>query len=180
MRSFLRFTTIALGLILAGRLTLAQDKMAAPSRAGGPPTAEVLGKLHRSNVKEIRMGEMARDHGKSKETKEFGQTLIKDHNEADTKVSKLAKEEKIDLAANTPEVGKTDMDMGPGFDAAFAKQMVEDHQKDISEVKAAESATSDKKLKSLLKEILPVLEKHETIARKLVEQSNRSAERVNK
>jgi putative membrane protein len=185
MRPFLRFATIALALVLAGRLTLAQTQPAgsgSPSaksgmsgQAGAQQTAQVLGKLHRSNVKEIRMGEMARDHGTSKETKEFGKTLIKDHNDADTKVAKLAKDENIDLAANTPEVGKTDMEMGPRFDAAFAKEMVNDHQKDIAEVKSARDSTSDTKLKALLKDLLPVLEKHEAIARKLVEQSNRSA-----
>jgi predicted outer membrane protein len=171
MRSFLRFTALALGLVLAGRLTLA-------AKSEAPSTAEVLGKLHRSNVKEIRMGEMARDHGTSKDTKDFGLTLIKDHNDADAKVAKLAKEENIDLAAHTPEVGKTDMKMGPGFDAAFAKEMLQDHQKDIAEVKSARDATSDQKLASLLKDILPVLEKHESIARKLVEKSNPSAERM--
>ncbi|HVU52274.1 MAG TPA: DUF4142 domain-containing protein [Polyangia bacterium] len=141
-----------------------------PPSAGAPATAEVLGKLHRSNVKEIRMGEMARDHGHSKEVQSFGKTLIKDHTEADDKVAKLAKEEKIDLAANTPEVGSTDMNMGAGFDAEFARTMLDDHKKDIAAVENARDATKDERLKSLLKELLPTLKKHESIAQKLVNQ----------
>jgi putative membrane protein len=168
MRSFVR-VSLVLGLALAARAALANDPPAA-----SPPTAEVLGKLHRSNVKEIRMGEMARDHGHSKDVQSFGKTLIKDHTEADDKVAKLAKEEKIDLSANTPEVGSTDMNMGAGFDAEFAKSMLEDHKKDIAAVESARDATKDAKLKTLLKDILPTLKKHESIAQKLVDQGGKS------
>ncbi len=153
------------GMLLAGGSALADP---------APSTAEVLGKLHRSNVKEMQMGKLAQERGQSKEVKAFGRTLAKDHDAADTKVSKLAKAEGIDLAANTPAVGQDDMPMGAGFDAAFAKGMLEDHEKDVAEVKAARDATTDKKLKSLLGELLPVLEKHEATAQKLVEQSRKS------
>ena len=120
------------------------------------------------------MGEMARDHGHAKDVQAFGKTLIDDHNKADVKVAKIAKDEKIDLAANTPDVGSTDMTMGAGFDAAFAKAMLDDHKKDIAEVESARDATKDEKLKALLKDLLPVLKKHESIAQKLVDQTGKS------
>jgi len=134
----------------------------------------VLGKLHRSNVKEMQMGKMAQERGQSKDVKTFGKTLVKDHDAADTKVSKLAKTEGVDLAANTPALAHDDMPMGAGFDAAFAKGMLEDHKKDVADVKAARAATTDKKLKSLLGDLLPVLEKHEATAQKLVDHTNKS------
>jgi putative membrane protein len=160
---------LSLGFIVSARAVSANNPA-----ASAPSTAEVLGKLHRSNVKEIRMGEMARDRGSAKDVKAFGKTLIKDHTDADAKVAKLAKEEKVDLAANTPEVGSTEMTMGAGFDAAFAKSMLEDHKKDIAEVEAARDATKDEKLKALLVKLLPVLKKHESIARRLVDQPGKS------
>jgi putative membrane protein len=143
--------------------------------ADAPPTGEVLGKLHRSNLKEIEMGKMARAHGKSKDVKAFGKTLIEDHKSADKKVSNLAKDEKIDLTATTPPAANGDkMPMDAAFDAAFAKSMVEDHDKDIAQVKAARDATKDEKLKSLLEELLPVLEKHQQTAKSLAEASSKS------
>jgi putative membrane protein len=146
-------------------LTIAGSAVA----ADGPPTAEVLGKVHRSNLKEIEMGKMARAHGKSKDVKAFGETLVTDHTAGDKKVITLAKEEKIDLAANTPAATKDDtMPMGDGFDLAFAKSMLADHKKDIEAVKAARGATQDQKLKSLLEDLLPVLDKHREISEKLV------------
>lgn len=143
-----------------------------PSEAAA--TAEVLAKLHQSNVKEIQMGQMAQDHGTLKEVKAFGATLVKDHSDADTKVSKLAKEKNVDLTANALPVEKSNMPMGAGFDAAFAKDMVEDHRKDIAEVEAAKARTKDAKLKALLEGILPVLKKHEVTAQKLVQQTSKS------
>jgi putative membrane protein len=160
MKSLVRLTTL-LAFVAAAGPVLAAD---------APPTAEVLGKLHRSNQKEIEMGKMARTHGKSKEVKDFGKTLVDDHSAADKKVFKLAKEEKIDVGASTPPAAPEEkMPMGPGFDAAFSKSMLEDHKKDIEEVKTARAATQDAKLKTLLDELLPVLEKHRDTAQKLVD-----------
>jgi putative membrane protein len=144
--------------------------------AGEPSTADVLGKLHRSNQKEIEMGKMAQEHGRSADVKSFGKTLVQDHTNADKKVAKLAKAQKIDLTASTP-TAMADSDklpMDAGFDAAFARMMLDDHKKDIAEAKAARDGTQDKKLKKLIDELLPVLEKHQETAQKLVDQNGKS------
>jgi putative membrane protein len=165
MTSFVRSAAVGLVIVVSSHVATAGDP---------PSTAHVLGKLHRSNITEIRMGGMAREHGQSNDIKTFGKTLVDDHEAADAKVAKLAKEEKVDLAANTPAVGPDDMAMGAGFDTAFARGMLKDHKKDIAEVKAVRETTSDERLKSLLDEMLPVLEKHEQIAQKLVDQGGKS------
>jgi putative membrane protein len=176
MRSFVRSAALGLTIFFAGGLAGAQPANESPRRAKESPqqaasTAEVLGKLHASNVEEIRMGKMAQEHGRSAGVKAFGKMLVEDHNAADDKVAQLAKEENITPAANTPALPEeNNLPMGAGFDAAFAKAMVKDHKKAIAEVKAARAATNDEKLKSLLGELLPVLEKHERAAQQLVDQ----------
>jgi putative membrane protein len=145
---------------------------AAPARAAdAPQTADVLGKLHRSNLKEIAMGKLARARGASKETKAYGKTLVDDHAAADKKVGKLAKDEGIDLATTTP-AAEHEMDLGKGaaFDAAFAREMLDDHERDLADAKAARDGTSDPKLKALLDDMIPVLEKHRDTAKRLTEQ----------
>jgi putative membrane protein len=136
-------------------------------------TGEVLGKVHRSNLTEIEMGKMAQNHGMSKDVKDFGKALVKDHSSADKKVVKLAKDEKIDLTAATPpaDAHPDQVHTGTAFDDAFAKDMLADHKKDIADVTTARDATTDQKLKQLLTDILPVLNKHESIAQKLVDHS---------
>jgi putative membrane protein len=161
-----QFKIVSVACLLLGGRALAAD---------APPTADVLGKLHRSNLKEIEMGKMAESHGQSKDVKKFGKMLADDHTAADKKVSQLAKEEKIDLTSNTPAAETAEkMPMGAEFDAAFAKSMLEDHNKDVNEAKTVQGATSDPKLKSLLNDIVPVLEKHQRTAQKLVDKVGKS------
>jgi putative membrane protein len=137
--------------------------------ADSPSTAEVLGKLHQSDQKEIEAGKMAERDGQSPQTKDYGKMLVKDHTEADKKVTALAKQEKINLSAAAPAESGDAMKMaGPDFDRRFAKDMVDDHRKDIAEVTEARDKTTDPKLKKLLSDLLPTLQKHEDKAEKLL------------
>jgi putative membrane protein len=140
----------------------------------GVSTAQVLGQLHSGNVREMRMGTLAMQNGKSQDVQVFGKTLVTDHDAADTKVVLLAKEKGITLAANTPPVPPIHMPMGDDFDAAFAKMMLKEHQRTIADVKDARDGTRDAKLKALLIELLPVLEQHEATAQALVDKSPKS------
>lgn len=143
----------------------------AVSLAAAPSTADVLGKLHRSNQHEIEMGKEAQKNGNTKAVKDFGKMLVKDHTDADKKVTTLAKKEKIDLQANTPAM-KNEMaaiPAGPQYDAKFAQAMLEDHKKDVAEAKEARDGTDDAQLKKLLTDVVPVLEKHQATAQKIVD-----------
>jgi len=142
--------------------------------ADAPSTADVLGKLHQSNQKEIEAGKMAEKNGQSREVKDYGKMLVKDHTAADKKVTALAKQEKIDLPAATPSMAEGhdqmhQMAAGTDFDTKFAREMVDDHKKDIAEVTEARDKTSDEKMKKLLGDMLPVLQKHQDTAQKIVD-----------
>jgi putative membrane protein len=139
--------------------------------ADAPPTAEVLAKLHHANQMEIQMGKLAVKNGQSKEVKEFGKMLVKDHSAADKKVTALARKEKVDLkkAAMKDETMADLPPKGPEFDAKFAQAMLDDHKKDVAETKAARDATDNAKLKQLLTDVVPTLEKHEETAQKIVD-----------
>ena len=58
------------------------------------PTATVLNKLHLSNQKEIEMGKVAEKGGQSKDVRNFGKDLVKDHTAADKKVAAPAPKRK--------------------------------------------------------------------------------------
>jgi putative membrane protein len=140
--------------------------------ADAPQTADVLGKLHHSNQMEIEMGKLAQKNGQSKDVKDFGKTLVKDHSGADKKVAALAKKEKIDLATSTPAMKDDDaskLPAGADFDPKFAQAMLDDHKKDIKEATEARDATTDDQLKKLIGDMLPTLQKHQDIAQKIVD-----------
>jgi putative membrane protein len=164
MRSHLTRPFLALSVfVFAPGLALAADP---------PAPAEVLSKLHESNLKEVEMGKLAQKQGQSKEVKAFGKTLVQDHTAADKKVKALAKQEKAQLSAEAPAMKHEDLGTGAEFDTKFAQSMLEDHNKDIEEVKSARDATNDPKLKALLDELVPTLEKHRDTAQKLAGSSN--------
>jgi putative membrane protein len=137
--------------------------------ADPPDTAEVLGKLHQSNQKEIEMGKLAEKNGQSKEVKAYGKTLVKDHTLADKKVTALAKKEKLTLTSAAKEDHSDMAAKGPDFDKKFSAAMLDDHKKDVADAKSARDATKDEQLKTLLDGIVPTLEKHEEMAQKLVD-----------
>jgi len=166
MLTMTRMTIFGAGALAALLLSPAMVQAADP-----PATSEVLGKLHQSNQKEIEMGKMAQKHGSTKEVKSFGTTLVKDHSAADKKVMALAKKEKIDLPTAKPPSSDemAGMSKGTDFDAKFAQDMLDDHKKDVAETTAARDSTTDDKLKKLLTDIVPTLQKHEDTAQKLVD-----------
>jgi putative membrane protein len=171
-----RYGTL-IGFVMTGLVCAAAARAAADETA---QTEQVLMKLHQSNQMEIAAGKLAQDKAQSKDVKSFGKTLVTDHTASDKKVMALAKDQKINLPADTPMPPDAKMDKmksasGADFDKMFAAEMLEDHKKDIAEVKEARDKTSDAKLKSLLSATLPVLEKHRDIAQKLTDKLGPSA-----
>jgi putative membrane protein len=160
---FLRYVLIP-GALLVGE--------GASRAADAPSTAEVLGSLHQSDVKEVQAGKIAQKNGQSQAVREYGAMLVKDHSAADKKVAGLATKENIDLRAATPAPGANDMGTmasGPDFDQKFAQEMLDDHRKDLAAVTQARNATSDPQLKTLLGDMIPTLQKHEAAAQKLID-----------
>ena len=160
--------------VMFGSFGVAAFVLAGSAQGAEPAsdTAEVLGKLHHSNQMEVEAGKLAQEKGQSKDVKAYGKTLVNDHSAADKKVMALAKEEKIELPTTSPmppdKMDKMKSASGADFDKKFVADMLEDHQKDVAEAKAARDKTSDKKLKTLLTATIPVLEKHRDTAQKLV------------
>jgi putative membrane protein len=154
--------------MLAGALALFGGNALA---ADPPATADVLNKLHASDQKEIQAGKTAEKEGQSKQVRDYGKMLVKDHTAADKKVTSLAKKEKITLGST--QAGAEEMQnmpaAGSSFDDKFARDMVDDHKKDIAEVTDARDSTTDPQLKKLLSDVLPTLQKHEDAAQKIVD-----------
>ena len=159
---------IALGIALSGWLLVS----GAARAADAPATADVLAKLHESNQKEIAMGKLAQKNGQSKEVIKFGKMLVKDHTAADKKVVGLAKKEKLELPS-PPAASHDDMAKGADFDSKFAKDMLEDHKKDVAEATAARDNTTDEQLKKLLTDLVPTLQKHQDTAQHLVDSTGK-------
>jgi putative membrane protein len=135
------------------------------------------GKLSRSDAKfvreaaegglmEMRMGQSAKDHGSNADLKSFGEKLVKDHSQANDKLSKLAAEKGVNLAKDvdvkhTGKLKAWDAKAGTvEFDRAFIEHAVKDHKKHISEFEKASRDLNDSELRAFATATLPTLRGH--------------------
>ena len=152
-------------------------------------TADVLSQIHEVNETEIYVGKLAEKKGSTAEVRSYGKELVRDHLKADRKVKALAKAENLQLAPPAPvsvELGRirnhdgAEQEMlanvsGNTFDRDMLEAMVEDHQKNIDSLKAAQAASDDQKLKDLIQELIPQLTDHQEMAEKLLVKAKKAA-----
>ena len=163
-----RSLAFSVGVVFSAAILVAAER--------GPATqTSVLNDLHHANQMEIDMGKMAQSRGSSDGVKKFGDTLVKDHTDADKKVADLASSQNVTLEdpmMMTDKERKIQRKLeslnGSDFDRAFAKDMVDDHEKDIAMLKAAQPKIQGTPTGELVAQLLPVLESHRDSAKGLV------------
>jgi putative membrane protein len=149
---------------------------AAVAKLAGLTPAELVPILHAINQAEIEAGRKAEERGLSDAVRQYGATLVRDHQAADEDLKHLAAEENLDVNGKIPlrveaalqharnELANLSTVGGEAFDHEFASMMLADHQKAIQLVDRARPSVTDPKLKSLLGQIEPNLREHEQIA----------------
>jgi predicted outer membrane protein len=91
---------------------------------GGPMNDEMLlSRLHAANQKEIQMGQLAQRNASSTRAKQLAQRLVRDHQQADQRVTQLAKRLNITLQ-NPDSMGR----MGMGHDGMRGNRDTTDRQ----------------------------------------------------
>lgn len=139
----------------------------------------VVAHQHAVNQTEITMGKLAQANSSSPGVKKYGAMLVSDHTSADTKLTTFAKTK--GLAAIPTDTTMTDADKkdqadmtaklkaekGADFDRDFLEMMAGAHAKEIVKIDADIGVVSDKNLVAMLKNIKPVLQKHQDTASSL-------------
>lgn len=134
----------------------------------------VLADLHKNNLMEIEMGKLAQDKGQSESVKNYGEMLVKDHEDAQKKVEELANQLDVKLPAKDEVMaGRHEAKMkalesksGAEFDQAFIQTVNEDHATEIAKLETAKKKVIGQTA-NLVNEVLPVLKRHQRTARQL-------------
>lgn len=149
-------------------------KARAMGQQASSDTARTLAKLHEANQAEVKAGEWMKEHATNDKVKDFAGKMVDDHSKMDQDVMSFAKDQGIDLTS-APKVSEADKrtherDLsrlkemsGAQADRHYMTMMVQDHQKDVKEVRSAEAkAKKDKndKLASLLGDSAKTMEGH--------------------
>jgi putative membrane protein len=149
---------------------------------------QVLHALHHIDQEEIKGGNLAEQKGSTQQVKDYGRTLVQDHQKADKQVMQVAQKMHVDLTdtKNMPQtmreksqVHQNKMEQlqglsGKQFDQGFAQLMSNGHQEAIDMVKNAQ-ANAKGDMKSLLDTLLPDLQKHKDVADQILSSSRNTA-----
>lgn len=125
------------------------------------------------NYAEIKMGELAQANGKNQAVKDFGQMLVKDHGDANTKALSVAAELKM-TAPSGPNAKQQKLHdvlaarKGTAFDKVFMRRMMKEHERAIKSYTRA-SAAKDAAVAKYAAETLPTLKKHHQAAEQAAE-----------
>src|SRR3954453_10736618 len=148
---------------------------AAARRAGHP----VPGQGDPGRDGRVDLGKTAEKKASSPEVKRFAERMVKDHGAANKKLEALAKKHKIEANGTygTPPLKpdeqaqgeKADLSKmsGKEFDQAYAKEMVQDHEKAVSLFRDEAKNGKDKEVSRLAGSVLPMLEEHLKMAQAL-------------
>lgn len=131
--------------------------------------------LHTSNQSEVKHGKLAIDRAQSPEVKSFADRMVKEHEDADKKLTDLAMKKGIDLTAMTQPADPihaammgagTKMDQslqtkkGAAFDAAFMGPEVMEHSLVLAVIEEGQKAAKDEDVKKLLTEQYQAVSQH--------------------
>lgn len=116
---------------------------------------------------EVELGKIAMVNAASKDVKNFGAMMIKDHSAGNAELKILATQKNITLSDSLGEyqhhVDEMKLKKGADFDKTYVDMMVEDHEKDITAFETA-LRSKDGAVSAFAGKTLPVLKKHlETI-----------------
>lgn len=114
---------------------------------------------------EVKLGHLAQDKGSSDSVKSFGKRMVADHSKAGDKLKDVASRENITLPTQNSAKDQATYDKlsklsGSAFDRAYARDMVKEHEADVSAFQREANAGKDDSLKSFASETLPTLQDH--------------------
>jgi putative membrane protein len=128
--------------------------------------------IAQANMAEIELGKLAQEKGKAAEVKDFAKHMIDDHGKKLEENKELAGKKQVKLpdAPNKEQQAtkaKLEKLSADDFDRAYAKQMVDDHQKTLKLVQDTAKNAKDADLKAAAEKAAPGVEKHLQMAKGL-------------
>jgi len=114
---------------------------------------------------EVELGKLAEKKAVSKDVKDFGAMMVKDHSKANDEFKALAAQKNITLPDSLSEDKRKKYNdlaekKGMDFDKAYVSLMVDDHKEDIKEFEEASKDSKDAEIKAWAAGKLPTLNQH--------------------
>ena len=119
---------------------------------------------------EVELGAKAAQMGTSPDVKTFGNHMVNDHSKADAELKDLASRKGVTLPTQLDSDHRKKIEdltklSGAKFDSEYAKDMVDDHEEDVSEFEKASKDLKDPDLRQWAAKTLPTLKSHLEMAK---------------
>jgi putative membrane protein len=141
-------------------------------------------KAAQGGMAEVKLGQLAEQKGSSPEVKNFGRRMVQDHSKASNELKDVTSKENIPLPNEMDKSDQATYDRlsklsGDAFDRAYARDMVKDHSKDVSEFQKEAKNGKDESIKNFAAQTLPTLQNHLDQARQMEQAVNQSSSNGN-
>jgi putative membrane protein len=122
---------------------------------------------------EIQLGKLAGARASNEVVKAFGERMVVQHGAAGDQLKAAAQKENITLPASPDSKEQQIYDRlarlsGSAFDRAYAKDMVEDHEKDLADFQNEANNGQDENIKAFAAQTIPMIQEHLNQARDML------------
>jgi putative membrane protein len=150
-----------------GSLTLFAGGTAFAQKSGPSSSDDstFVKKAASGGMAEVKLGQLAREKSSSSAVKDFGQRMQNDHSKANDQLKDVASKGHITLPSDLNKMDQATYDRlsklsGTEFDRAYARDMVNDHEKDIAAFKNETRMGKNPDVQNFASQTLPTLEDH--------------------
>jgi putative membrane protein len=130
-----------------------------------PADKTFVTKAASGGLAEVALGQVASQKASDPKVRQFGQQMVTDHTQANQELQQIAKQQQMAIpakpeSAETAKQQRLEAMKGSSFDAAYMKDMVQDHQQDVADFRQEAETGQNPALKGFAQKYLPVLEHH--------------------
>jgi putative membrane protein len=163
-----------------------QDASSSPSSQGNASATSSMNdqafakNAAQGGIAEVKLGQLAQDRGSNQMVKSFGERMVVEHSNANDKLKEAASKANVMLPEDMSAKDKALYNRlsklnGADFDREYAKAMVEDHTKDLSEFRKEAKSGTDPHIKMFAEQTVPTLEEHLNQAKEMERSVSASA-----
>lgn len=172
IKNFIVSVGVATILALTGTISFGAEKEKSGDSDKSSVDAAFIKKAANGGMTEVELGKIAAKNGQKDDVKSFGEQMVKDHGKANDDLKAVASKmnakvpEKVN-AKHQAMIDKFSKMSGDSFDAAYVKEMVKDHKKDVAEFEEAQGKVKNEDLKKFISDTIPVMKGHLEMAEKM-------------
>jgi putative membrane protein len=142
-------------------------------------------KAAEGGLAEVELGKLATEQASSDEVKKFGQRMVADHSKSNDQLKQVASRVGVTLPDKLNPKDQATKDRlsklsGEQFDAAYMRDMVKDHTKDLAEFRHQSQSAKNDDVKNFAAQTLPTLQDHLQQAKSIAPKEKREARNESK